>query len=243
MPNYSLNIEYDGTDFVGWQRQTNGRSVQEEVERALQEITRNAVTLTGAGRTDAGVHARGQVANFLTGSALSANDFFRALNGMLPDDIAVTDVKAVPDDFSARYSARSRCYTYTIARRPSALMRRFSWQLSYEFDIPAMEQAAAIIRGTEDFQAFCKIQADVTHYRCMMEEASWRADDGGFLVFTISANRFLHGMVRAIVGTMVNVGRGYTPLEEFSAIILSHDRRRAGQAAPARGLCLERVIY
>ncbi len=243
MPNFSLTIEYDGTDFVGWQRQNNGRSVQEAIERALMLVTQGNVTLTGAGRTDAGVHARGQVANFTTSSQLTPNEYFRALNGMLPDDIAVTDVTEAADDFSARYSAIARCYQYTIARRPSALMRRYSWQLSYDLDIAALEYAAHIVRATDDFQAFCKVGSDVKHYRCIVQEASWKADDDGFLVFSITANRFLHGMVRALVGTMVNVGRGFTAMEEFSEIIRSRDRGRAGQAAPARGLCLERVIY
>jgi tRNA pseudouridine38-40 synthase len=243
MPNISLTLEYDGTDFVGWQRQINGRSVQEELERALAQITQSAVTVTGAGRTDAGVHARGQVANFTTASLLTPNDLSRALNGLLPADIAVLDVKAVADDFSARFSARSRSYRYTIVRRPSALLRRFSWQLNYDFDIDAMQHAAALICATDDFQAFCKVGADVNHYKCIVQEAMWSTETDARLVFTISANRFLHGMVRAMVGTMVNVGRGFTTIEEFTEIIRLKDRRKCGQAAPARGLCLERVIY
>jgi len=243
MPNIRLSIEYDGTDFVGWQRQTNGRSVQEEIERALRRITQGDVTLTGAGRTDAGVHARGQVANFKTAAALTPNEYFRALNGMLPGDIAVTHAAEVPDEFSARYSARGRRYRYRIVQRPSALLRRYAWHLSYDFDRAAMQAAADIVRATADFQAFCRVGAEVDHYRCVVEEAGWTTDDDGCLVFEVAANRFLHGMVRALVGTIVNVGRGFTTLDEFSRIIDSRDRRRAGQAAPPQGLCLERVIY
>jgi len=243
MPNFSLTIEYDGTDFVGWQRQTNGRSVQEEIERALQQVTQTAVTVIGAGRTDAGVHARGQVANFKSSSPLAPNDYYRALNGLLPADIAVTAVAEVSDDFSARYSARGRCYRYIIVRRPSALMRRYSWQLAYDFDAASMQRAADVLLSIDDFQSFCKVGAEVSHYRCIVEEAVWREEGGGHLVFTITANRFLHGMVRALVGTMVNVGRGFTTMEEFTEIIHARDRRRSGQAAPAKGLCLERVIY
>jgi tRNA pseudouridine38-40 synthase len=243
MPNIKLTIEYDGTGFVGWQRQTNGRSVQEEIEKALTRITQADVTLIGAGRTDAGVHARGQAANFKTDSRLSPAEYYRALNGLLPDDIAITVASEVANDFSARYSAKSRAYTYSIVRRPSALMRRYSWHLSYEFDLEQMRRAASIIRSTSDFQAFCKMEAEVQHYRCMIEEAEWIVSDGGLLVFSIRANRFLHGMVRALVGTMVDVGRGYTTVEAFCSIIESRDRRRAGQAAPPQGLCLESVVY
>ncbi|MGE5313623.1 MAG: tRNA pseudouridine(38-40) synthase TruA [Acidobacteriota bacterium] len=244
MPNIRLTIEYDGTDFSGWQRQKNGRSVQEELERALSRITQQSVTVTGAGRTDAGVHARGQTANFITGSALTPAEYFRALNGMLPGDIAVRDAAEADERFSARYSATSRAYTYTIIRRPSALWRRYAWQLSYPFDVDAMRQAASIIRSTADFQSFCKAEAEVDHYRCIIEEAEWKEDtEAGLLVFSIRANRFLHGMVRAIVGTMVDVGRGYTSIDGFHAIIGSKDRQQAGQAAPAKGLCLEAVSY
>ncbi|HLP17520.1 MAG TPA: tRNA pseudouridine(38-40) synthase TruA [Bacteroidota bacterium] len=243
MPNIKLTIEYDGTDFAGWQRQKNGRSVQEEIERALAQITQKSVTLVGAGRTDAGVHARGQTANFKTDSQLSPLDYFRALNGLLPDDIAVTEAVEVGDDFSARYSAVSRAYKYTILRRPSALMRRYSWQLSYDFNINLMREAASVIRSTSDFQAFCKVEAEVDHYRCRIDEAEWHEEEDGTLILSIRANRFLHGMVRALVGTMVDVGRGYTTIGDFCWIIESKDRRHAGQAAPPQGLCLISVHY
>jgi tRNA pseudouridine38-40 synthase len=243
MPNIKLTIEYDGTNFAGWQRQKNGRSVQEEIEHALSRLTQQTVTITGAGRTDAGVHARGQAANFKTESRLAPADYYRALNGMLPADIAVSEAVEVPAEFSARYSAVSRAYTYTIVRGPSALMRRYSWQLSYEFDQELMRRAASIVRSTPDFQAFCKMESDVAHYRCIMEESSWSMASDSMLVYSVRANRFLHGMVRALVGTMVDVGRGFTTIDEFCAIIESKDRRRAGQAAPPQGLCLESVKY
>lgn len=241
--NIKLTLEYDGTEFVGWQRQPNGRSVQEELERCIAQVTGESSGVTGAGRTDSGVHALGQVANFTTNSERTPEELRRSLNGTLPEDVAVLSAEEVPADFSARYSAVSRQYRYVILRRPTAIERDFCWQTNYALDVGAMNAAAELFLGEIDFQAFCKSEAEVDHYRCIVGHSRWVEEAEGRLVYTVRANRFLHGMVRALVGTMVNVGRGYTPLTDIPVILSSRDRTNAGQAAPAKGLFLERVTY
>jgi tRNA pseudouridine38-40 synthase len=242
MRNIKLTLEYDGTDFVGWQVQPNGRSVQEELERALAQILQHTITTYAAGRTDSGVHARGQVVNVKTQKAIVPEILHKSLNALLPDDVAVLSVEEVPEHFHARYSAVARRYRYFIAQRPLAVMRRFVWPLQYPLSFELMNSCAASIVGEHDFQSFCKAEAEVDHYRCTVKHASWIQKDG-LVVFDITANRFLHGMVRALVGTMVDVGRGYTPYEDFERIIVARDRRAAGMAAPAKGLFLEEVFY
>ncbi|MFA6456581.1 MAG: tRNA pseudouridine(38-40) synthase TruA [Bacteroidota bacterium] len=240
--NFKITIEYDGTDFAGWQRQPNGRTVQEEIEKTLASITQESSPVVGAGRTDSGVHARGQVANFYSNSVFSINDFHRALNGMLPEDIVIHSVEEVNEDFSARYSAKERAYRYYISQRPAAIDRKYCWQLRYQFDIEKMNRAANSILGIHDFCAFCKTDSETEHHLCNVYSSQWRLENG-LLIYSVSANRFLHGMVRALVGTMVNIGRGFTPEEDFQSILQSKDRSNAGQAAPAKGLFLERVTY
>jgi tRNA pseudouridine38-40 synthase len=240
--NIKLIIEYDGTDFVGWQRQPNGRTVQEEIEKTLSTVTQEQITVVGAGRTDSGVHARGQAANFFTNSEMDLNDFRRALNGLLPEDIVIHSVESAANDFSARYSAVSREYRYFISQKPTAVDRKYCWHLRYRFDVEMMNRIARSIEGIHDFQAFSKTDTEVEHHRCEVFESSWKLEND-MLTYTVRANRFLHGMVRALVGTMVNVGRGFTPESEFRVIMESKNRSSAGQAAPAKGLFLERVTY
>ncbi len=243
MRNIKIVVEYDGTDFVGWQRQSNGRSVQEELETILRMLTDELVTVTGAGRTDAGVHARGQAANFKIESTISTNDLQRALNGLLSDEIVVHSAEEVPETFSARYSARERFYRYFISRSPTAVDRKFSWQLFYPLNVELMNEASSMILQTKDFQSFCKANSGVDNYLCTIIQAEWEARTSRELIFSIRANRFLHGMVRALVGTIVDVGREHISIETFKEIINAKDRRRAGMAAPPQGLFLEEVVY
>jgi tRNA pseudouridine38-40 synthase len=240
--NIRLLIEYDGTAYAGWQRQTNGKSIQESIETVLSTVTGEQITIHGAGRTDAGVHARGQVANFRTASSRNCFELMGSLNGMLPDDIVVLEVREAPSDFHARFSAVGRLYTYHIVRRPAAILRNTSWLVQYPLDIELIREATARLVGERDFRSFCRVIADVEHHLCTVSTALWTVVPGG-LEFRISANRFLHGMVRAIVGTLIDVGRGATSLEEFSLIIEQRDRTKAGMAAPAKGLVLEKVFY
>ena len=243
MRNIKIVFEYDGTDFVGWQRQAEGRTVQEEIEAVLQNVTEELISVVGAGRTDAGVHARGQVANFKTQSNIAASDLHRALNGLLPDDIVVHSAEEVDERFSARYSARERHYQYFISRAASAIRRRFCWQLFYPLNIELMNEAGSIIMKTKDFQSFCKANSGVDNYLCTIQQAEWIQPSASKMIFSIRANRFLHGMVRAIVGTIVDVGREYISLQDFEKIIDARDRQKAGMAAPPQGLFLEEVLF
>lgn len=242
MRNIKLTLEYDGTDFVGWQIQPNGRSVQEELEKALRQILQEKCKTNAAGRTDSGVHARGQVANFFTSKEVSPSQLVKSLNGVLPEDVVVLKAEEVDERFHARYSAQSRRYRYIISRTPTALLRKYSWPIGYRLDIASMERCAEAILGEHDFQSFCKAEADVDHYRCVVHTAAWK-EMNSILEFDITANRFLHGMVRALVGTIVDVGRGYTSFEEFREILEARNRNAAGMAAPSKGLFLEEVMY
>ena len=242
MRNIKLLIEYDGTNYVGWQRQENGASVQGEIEAVLKQILQEDVNVIGAGRTDAGVHARGQVANLRTESPLDCFNIQAGLNGLLPDDIVIHGVEEIMLDFHARYSARERHYSYLISRVPSAMMRSYSWYVKYPLDVELMQETAALLTGEHDYESFCRANSGVAHHRCIVKSARWEIE-GSFLKFHISADRFLHGMVRALVGTMVDVGRGYLTFNDFQKIHEKKDRSAAGVSAPANGLVLEEVIY
>lgn len=242
MRNIKLIVEYDGGRYVGWQRQDNGTSIQGVLESVLQQILQESVNVIGAGRTDAGVHARGQVANFHSSTNLTAYELLGGLNGLLPEDIVVRSVEDVPEDFHARYSAVERRYSYLISLRPTALLRNYSWFVKFTLDPDLMQHAADIISGLHDFESFCRANADVEHHRCTVNHAVWSIEHP-LVRFDVRADRFLHGMVRALVGTMVDVGRGYTSLREFEKILAAKDRSAAGQAAPPQGLVLEEVMY
>ncbi len=242
MRTLKLVLEYDGTRYAGWQRQENALTIQAEVERALSTILREPITVHGAGRTDAGVHARGQVASFTTASDRDPYALTGGLNGLLPNDIVVHSAEDVPESFHARFSATARRYSYTITTAPSALLRHCSWYLRYRLEPAVLDEAASALDGPHDFRSFCRAQADVNHHQCTIHEARWRRE-GALLVFDIRADRFLHGMVRALVGTMVDVARGYTTLAYFRSLFEMGDRSAAGAAAPPRGLVLEEVYY
>jgi tRNA pseudouridine38-40 synthase len=239
---FKLIVEYDGTDFVGWQSQINGRAVQDEISRALRQIVQEDVTLIGSGRTDSGVHARGQVAGFRTNSLISPSKFLSALNGLLPRDICIHSVEEVAPGFHPRFDARYRRYRYFITRKQSALDRRFRWFVSAPLDVPAMEKVAQRVAGAHDFGAFCTHAFEVEDLLCTVSRSVWSMEDH-LLIYEIAADRFVHGMVRSLVGTMVDIGRGKIQPEAFDAILASCDRRRAGPAAPAQGLFLEEVRY
>lgn len=244
MHNIKLLLEYDGTNFVGWQRQQRGRSVQGELESVLSQILQQQINVIGAGRTDAGVHARGQVANFRSDSRLGVHDIHGGLGGLLPADIVIHAVEEVPLDFHARYSAKERFYSYSITLEPSALLRNYSWYVKYRLDEQRIQKTAKILLGQHDFESFCKANSEVDHYRCIVSHSCWVIPQSGTTMrYEIRANRFLHGMVRALVGTMVDVGRGYTTPDEFLNILDKKDRKEAGMTAPAHGLVLESVVY
>lgn len=242
MRNIRFLIEYDGTDYVGWQVQDNGRSVQGELEKALAQLTRQTTRVVGAGRTDAGVHARGQVASFKTESIMGPDQLRSGANALLPDDVRVLGADAVPMDFHARYSAKQRRYRYTIVRVPHPLLRRYSWQCGYTLDTGLLSSCAERMLGTRDFRSFCKNGAQRESTTCTVATAGW-TDEGDVLTFDIAADHFVYGMVRALVGTMVDVARGHLSFEEFLRIIDAKDRSAAGMSAPAQGLVLDAVLY
>lgn len=242
MRGIKLVIEFDGTNFVGWQIQPNGRSVQEEITKVLEQVLQESVNLIGAGRTDSGVHARGMVAGFKTDSTLGVGSILSSLNGILPDDIFVHSVEEVPETFHARYDAKDRMYRYFIGLRPTAIGRSYQWHVKYTLNVAAMNEVAAMLLGEHDFTSFCKFDPEVKSLISTVSESAWLSTPTT-LTYQIRANRFLHGMVRGLVGTMIDIGRGYTPVEEFMPILDACDRRRAGMAAPPHGLFLEEVRY
>lgn len=239
-----LLIEYDGTDFVGWQVQpaSAGRSVQATIQDAFRQFTGADASVVGSGRTDSGVHARGQVAHAIVDTSLSCEKIFEALNGILPNDIAILRVAEAGESFHARYSAHERRYSYTISTVPCAIDRKIAWYVRYPLDVDLMNRCSRLVVGEHDFRAFTKSTAEVDHHRCTVILAVWERN-GNKLIFRIHANRFLHNMVRALVGTMVDVGRGYLPFEQFETALRSGRRKDAGPTAPAVGLVLEEVLY
>ena len=244
MPTTRLLIEYDGTDFVGWQTQPTGPTVQGAVEAALATALREPVAVVGSGRTDAGVHARGQVAHLTTEAPVDARRLFASLNGLLPPSVAVLAVEAAPDGFHARYDARQRHYRYLASTVPRALDRRTRAFLHPALDLDRMNQAAAALIGRHDFSSFCRTRSETVNRVCTVERARWSAGERpGDLTFAVSADRFLHGMVRAVVGTLVEVGRGRRAPGDLAGVLAARDRRAAGPAAPAHGLSLDRVDY
>jgi len=237
-----LKLEYDGSDYVGWQFQTNGRSVQAEIERAIRKVYQIDVRITGAGRTDAGVHARGQVACFKIEKEIDLHLVTRRLNAVLPHDIVALDADKVPLNFNARFDAKARRYMYYINQNPTAIQRKYCWQVFQYLDLNLMQKCAEQILGEHEFRSFCKTEEDPHQHHCTVSSAGWKMN-GCRIEFEITANRFLHGMVRALVGTMVNIGRGHTNIDEFENILELKDRSSAGMSAPAKGLFLEEIFY
>lgn len=237
-------VEYDGTDFHGFQRQRPGqRTVQGVLESALEQITNQSVSVVGAGRTDAGVHARGQVIAFDVEWRYSLDVLERALNATLPEEVAVRALQPVSADFHPRYSARSRTYEYTIYNRPlrSPLTRRTAWHVPRPLDVAAMAQATQAIVGEHDFAAFGRPPKGENTVRRVIR-AVWRAD-GPFLFFEIEADAFLYHMVRTLVGALKKVGDSEWTREDFIGILRSRNRARVKGMAPAHGLCLVEVSY
>lgn len=242
MRNVKLLLEYDGTNYSGWQKQKNGITVQGELEKSLKIIVGQDLTVTGAGRTDKGVHAKGQVANFKTSADIPADKIKSGLNGTLPRDIRVLASEDVDDKFDSRRSAIERHYGYKIIRRVTALERHFAHRLEIELNVSEMNSAANFIMTQKDFNSFCKATSGTENGNCNVLKSEWKEYDD-FLYYTIRADRFLHHMVRSLVGTMIEIGNGNIGIEDFKLIFEKSDRRAAGPTAPAHGLYLEKVIY
>lgn len=238
-----LDIEYDGSGFRGWARQPGLRTVQGELEAALAVVLREEVTLTVAGRTDTGVHALGQVASFETAAEVP-DDLARHLNGVAPDDLTVTAAAIVADGFDARRDATSRSYRYRLlARRaPSPFEQGRALWWPHHIDRPALDACAAALPGTHDFTAFTPTQTDHVRFNRNILAATWQSD-GDILTFRITADAFMRNMVRALLGTMLEVSSSHRTVEDFTKLLSGAPRSAAGDTAPPHGLYLESVSY
>jgi tRNA pseudouridine38-40 synthase len=242
-PLYRAVVEYDGTEMLGFQIQSQGRTVQGEIENVLQRLTQTPVRVIGAGRTDAGVHASGQVIAFRTSWKHSLADLHRAANALLPEDISFRSLETAPEGFHPRFSAIKRCYRYQIGQWPghSPLRSRYAWELGPPLDITAMQRAADTLIGTQDFATFGQPpQGEITLRRIF--SADWRPEPP-YLYFDLCANAFLRRMVRTITTALVQVGQGQRPPEDIPALIAAKDRSLAPPPAPAKGLILTQVFY
>ncbi len=244
MRTLKLVIEYDGFDYHGWQVQVHAGTIQGVLEAALEKILGEPIRVNGAGRTDAKVHALGQVASLRCPADIPTTALQRALNALLPRDIVVHEVRDVPADFHARFSARGKVYAYRILNRPAraALRWRYAWHLPHTLDVPSMALAGLCLQGTHDFASFQATGSEVrTTERTLTVLTVARVADE--IVITCTANGFLRHMVRNIVGTLVEVGRGARPPTDLKRILDGRDRRLAGATAPPQGLCLMQVLY
>ena len=243
---FFIRFAYDGTAFHGSQRQPNGVTVQETIERALAMIFREEVPLTFAGRTDAGVHAREMYAHMDIAEEAMRREGERLvfrLNGILPDSIAIYDILRVTDDAHARFDAVRRTYEYHIVDHKDPFLCTQATRVRPGLDFAAMNEAAKLLIGKQDFASFCRTNTDVKTTICDLSYAEWKELGNGHAVFTISADRFLRNMVRAVVGTLFEVGRGKMTKEQFAEVIAQHNRCAAGDSAPAEGLYLTQVTY
>jgi tRNA pseudouridine38-40 synthase len=238
---YFIELSYDGTPFVGWQRQPSGDSVQSCLEDALSILFRKPLSIVGAGRTDAGVHAHQLFAHVDLDEHVDQDLTFR-LNKLLPKEIAVRNIIAVAQDAHARFDAVSRSYRYHITTQKNPFLQKRSYQFAKPLDLDLMNQAAKILIDHEDFKCFSKSKTDVKTYVCDIQQVHWQ-QNGSELVFFIQANRFLRNMVRSIVGTLIEVGLRKISISDFEAILASRDRSQAGYSVPAHGLYLEKVNY
>jgi len=245
MPNFKITIEYDGSAYHGWQRQAEDRTIQGEIENALMTMTGDRFTVTGSGRTDAGVHALNQTANFRCATSLTPEAFLNGLNSLLPEDIVITSCKVVPEKFHARFDVKSKVYHYRMLNRllPAAISRQYAWHIRKKLDLNVMKQALCYIIGSHDFKAFEGSGSPrASSIRCIIN-ADFVKTDSDYLVLRIEGDGFLKFMVRNIVGTLVDVGLDKITPDDFKQILLSKNRDLAGITAPAHGLFLMEVKY
>jgi tRNA pseudouridine38-40 synthase len=244
MPNIALLIEYDGTNYAGWQFQPNAISIQEVIEKTLQNLYNTKVSIISAGRTDAGVHSYGQVANFkIENNPIPIEKIPKAINSLLNPDIRVLNANYVPDDFNARYSAIAREYIYKISTKYSVFERNYCHCVPYKIDIDKLFEIAPIFLGLHNFTSFSKNNPDTKSYICNVEKSVWEKIDDYHYYFTIKANRFVYGMVRTIIGTMIDYARGYKLKEMIVAALDNLSRNNISALAPASGLYLNKIYY
>ncbi|WP_178989607.1 tRNA pseudouridine(38-40) synthase TruA [Winogradskyella schleiferi] len=239
---FFIELSFNGKVYHGWQNQPNAISVQEVLEKALSTILKTEISIMGAGRTDSGVHASQMFAHFDFENKIESTDLIYKLNSFLPKDIAITSIFEVKPEAHARFDALSRTYHYKISTSKNVFDYEFAYQVQLPLDVEAMNKACKILFEYKDFQCFSKSNTDVKTYNCDIKEAFW-AKKQGQLVFTIKADRFLRNMVRAIVGTMVNIGLGKLKANDLHQIIASKNRSEAGFSVPAHGLYLAEIVY
>jgi len=241
---YRIDVAFHGARFHGWQRQPGLRTVQGELETWLSRLLpgQESVTLTGAGRTDAGVHAEHMVAHFDSASSIDAAQLIFRLKAAVPDDISILGLVPVTGDFHARYSAVARTYVYRICTRPTPFGRDRAWRIPPAFEFALAQDAASRILGEHDFSGFCLAASQRESMTCLVRESRWEQIEDGY-AYRVTANRFLHGMVRLIVGTMADISRGRWPVQRMEDILRSKDVRLCGTAAPPHGLTLVRIAY
>lgn len=239
---YFIKLAYNGTNYHGWQSQPNAVSVQETLEKALSLLLKNKIEIVGAGRTDTGVHAKEMYAHFDFNKTIEKDFWVPKLNSYLPKDIVINDIVEVSADAHARFDATSRTYEYLMHTFKNAFLNEQSWYHFYPLDLDKMNEAAKILLEYTDFECFSKTNTDVFTFNCKITEAHWQ-QNGSQLMFTITADRFLRNMVRAIVGTMINIGQGKIEITHLRKIIESKNRNEAGFSVPAHGLYLTKITY
>lgn len=239
---YFFEISYKGKNYNGWQTQSNGIGIQTLVEEALSKLLREEIKIVGSGRTDTGVHCEQQFFHADINKQIDETQLTWRLNTMLPHDIVIGSIRKVKPNASARYSATMRSYQYRITTHKNPFITEYALHYFKPLNVQTMNKAAALLCGTHDFQCFSKVKTDVNNFNCTVHKAEW-VQKGSMLLFNISANRFLRGMVRAIVGTLLEVGEGRLTLKDFKAIINSKDRKKAGANVAAHGLYLTSVKY
>lgn len=240
---YFIHLAYDGTNYHGWQTQPNAISVQSEIERCLSTVLREKTPIVGAGRTDTGVHARRMAAHFNTLLDIDCQQLAFRLNRILPPDISIYSIEPVADDMHARFSAIARTYHYYIHTCKSPFNRRYSLETHYNLNFDEMNRAGEYLTTISDFASFCKAGSDNKTTICDVRVARWVEYEPGCWYFEITADRFLRNMVRAVVGTLVDVGRGRLTFEQFKDVVSSHKRTEARESMPAHALFLENVAY
>jgi len=239
---YFFEIAYHGANYNGWQSQKNATGVQTVVEEVMSKIFRSAISIQGSGRTDTGVHCEQQFFHADIARDFDKQDAMLKLNSFLPRDIVIKSIREVKPDVSARFDAIDRSYRYQITRVKNPFLQGLSWHYFKRLKIENMNEAATFILGEQDFECFSKVKTNTNHFLCDIKKAAW-VDKGDELFFHITANRFLRGMVRAVVGTLLDVGTGKITKKQFLSIIQSRDRKKAGANVPAYGLYLEKVKY
>lgn len=242
MKNYKLTIQYDGTNYSGWQIQQNSLTIQETISEAIKTLLKQEVNLIGSGRTDSGVHAIGQVANFRTDNEIDIYKFQHSLNSILPADISVTEMKEVNPEFHARFDAKKRSYIYLINQFKSPFFKNYAYFYPVKIDLEKINQVSKIFLGQKDFTSFSKKNSEVENKNCNVIDLNCRKEND-LLIFYVQANRFLHGMVRAIIGTLLKSLEKDNPEKFIVEIFNSQNRGEAADSVPSKGLFLYKVEY